>query len=61
MVLAAFLLVQVLAEWPSVAGALLPQGALSGIKITWCLSHAGSCLLSGLECILQLLVAKLSF
>lgn len=40
MVVAAFLLVLVLAEWPSVAGALLPQGALSGIKITSCLSRA---------------------
>lgn len=58
MVVAAFLLVQVLAEWSSVAGALLPQGALSGIKIILCLFHAGSCLLSGLEHILQLLIGK---
>lgn len=52
MVVAAFLLVLVVAGWPSVAGALLPQGTVSGIKITLCQSHAHSCLLSGLESIL---------
>lgn len=34
MVVAAFLLVLLMAGWPSVAGTLLPQGTLSGIKIT---------------------------
>lgn len=39
---------------------LLP-GTMSVIKITLCLSHAGSCLLSGLKCVLQLLIGKPSF